>query len=81
MTLHVPDDANFAACDSGYFASWGWAQEDPARFHQGPGQIDRLWILDVDGNLVVIDTGQFERTPQYVLDGLDAIVRSITFGA
>jgi hypothetical protein len=81
MTLHVPADADFATCDSGQFASWGWAAEDPARMHQGPSQIDRLWIVDVDGNLVVIDAGQYAGTPQEVADGLDAIVNSVTFGS
>jgi hypothetical protein len=81
MSLHVPDDANFAGCDSGQFASWGWAAEDPARMHQGPSQIDRLWIVDVDGNLVVIDAGQYAGTPPEIVDGLDAIVNSITFGS
>jgi hypothetical protein len=79
MTLHVPDDANFAACDSGEFASWGTAAEDPARWAQGPGQIDRLWILNVDGDLVVIDAGHYAGTPQDVLDGLDVMINSVTF--
>ena len=49
ITVHVPDGANFAACDQATFGSWGQGLGDPDRFHQGPGQIDKLWILDVDG--------------------------------
>jgi hypothetical protein len=81
LTLHVPDDAVFAECDEGTFSSWGVEGEDPARYHQGPGQIDEVWILDVDGHLVVIDWAYYERTPQAVVDELRAIVESITFEA
>ena len=59
ITLHVPDDADFATCDQELFASWGTRDEDPSRYHQGPGQIDKLWILDVDGHLVVIVTALY----------------------
>lgn len=84
ITLHVPDDAAYSAgefsdCDQGKFASWGVAGEDPARWHQGPGQIDELWILDVDGVLVVIDTAHYAGTPTADLDELRAIVESATF--
>ena len=49
IELSVPDDINFADCDDGQFQSW------EGRTHQEPGQIDRLYILDVDGQRVVID--------------------------
>ena len=80
ITLHVPDDADFAECDQSRFASWGLPNEDPARWHQGPGQIDDVWILDVDGNLVVIDAMHYAGTPEDVVAELSAIVESSTFG-
>ena len=40
ITLHVPDDADFADCDSGEFASYSIGGEEPTMWHQGPGQID-----------------------------------------
>lgn len=86
ITLHVPTDwptgaAAFNDCDRGTFGSWGVPGSDPAphRYHQDPGQIDTLWILDVDGELVVIDTGYYEATPQSVVDELEAIVESASF--
>jgi hypothetical protein len=80
ITLHVPDDAMFSECDRAIFASWGLgAEPNPKRYHQGPGQIDKLWILDVDGELAVIDAGYYEGTPQIVVDELEAIVGSTTF--
>lgn len=79
ITLHVPDDEDFATCDGGRFASWGVPGEDPARWHQGPGQIDEVWAIDVDGHLVILDWAYYEETPQTVVDELRAIVESATF--
>ena len=83
ITLHVPEDADFSECDRSTFGSWGVSgpDESPFRYHQDPGQIDKLWILDVEGELVVIDTAHYEGTPQSVVDELDAIVESATFEA
>lgn len=80
ITLRVPEDADFAACDRGKFASWGVPTESAARYHQAPGQIDRLWVVDVEGYLVVIDTTYYPGTPQSVIDELEAIVESARFG-
>jgi hypothetical protein len=52
----------------------------PFRYHQDPGQIDKLWIVDVDGMVAVIDTAYYEGTPQSAVDELEAIVDSTTFG-
>lgn len=81
ITLHVPDDAVFSDCDRATFGSWGVPGGDvsPFRYHQDPGQIDKLWIVDVDGTLVVIDIAYYEETPQSVVDELEAIVASISF--
>jgi hypothetical protein len=83
ITLHVPDDAAYSAgeftnCDEGYFSSWGGGG-DPSRWHQGPGQIDEVYILDVDGVLTVIDTNYYARTPAEDVEELRAIVESATF--
>jgi hypothetical protein len=81
ITLHVPDDAVFSECDQGLFGSWGvpGPDESPFRYHQDPGQIDEVWILDVDGELAIIDWTYYEGTPQVVVDELRAIVESVTF--
>jgi hypothetical protein len=86
ITLHVPDTwptgaEAFADCDRGTFGSWGMEGSDPApfRYHQDPGQIDTLYIVDVDGTLAVIDTAYYGGTPQSVIDELEAIVESASF--
>lgn len=78
ITLHVPDDAAFGDCDNGEFRTFVEGQ-DHARTHQDPGQIDKLWVLDVDGELVVIDIGYYAGTPQSVVDELESMVSSMTF--
>lgn len=80
ITLHVPDDAVFSQCDQGYFGSWNVGTDPtPSRHHQGPGQIDELWILDVDGVLTVIDTAYYAGTPVEHVEEMRAIVESTTF--
>lgn len=83
IILHVPDDAAFGECDRGTFGSWAPADAPPAdgpyRYHQGPGQIDELWILDVNGTLVTIDAACYAGTPQEHIAELRAIVDSMTF--
>lgn len=48
LEMTVPSDIDFASCDSAEFRSW------LGRFHQGPGQTDRVYILDVDGERQVL---------------------------
>lgn len=80
ITLHVPLDAVFSQCDQSTFGSWTVpGGQDPYRYNQAPGQIDKLSILDVDGELVVIDIAYYARTPQAVVGELEAIVSSGTF--
>ena len=83
ITLHVPEDAVFSACDQGTFGSWGLPGDDvtPFRYHQDPGQIDELWIVDVNGELAVIDTAYYAGTPPEHVEELRAIVDSISFEA
>jgi hypothetical protein len=56
----VTGDADFTGCDSwpdsdaGDFVSW-LSTGDGERYQQVPGQVDRLWVLDVDGQRLVID--------------------------
>lgn len=79
ITLSVPVDANFDECEGLEFASFGTDHDDLARYHQGPGQVDELWILDVDGAIVIIDTMYRQDTPAEVIDELRSIAESATF--
>lgn len=80
LTLHVPDDVNIDAdCDEGQFASWGLEAGQPARNHQGPGQIDEVWFLDVDGAIVILDATYRPDTSPDLVEELRAIAESATF--
>ena len=79
ITLHVPDDARFMDCDEGNFSTLGVAGEDPALYAQGPGEIDEIWIVDVNGRIALLEGGYYADTPQHAVDELHAIVRSATF--
>ena len=85
ITLHVPANAVFSECDQGTFGSWTEPSEaggsQPARYSQRPGQIDELWVMDIDGIITVIDGAYFGTTPDAHVEELRAIVESATFKA
>ena len=81
----VTGDAEFRGCDAtaeGYndFISWH-GQAGGSRYHQALGQTDRLWILDVDGQTLVVDAAYGPDTPVAVRDQLAAIVETLEFVA
>ena len=79
LELSVPTNIDFDDCDEGFFESWtanGWASD---RYQQTPGQVDRIWILDVNGERLVIDASYLpEATPQDRTE-LERVVDSIRF--
>lgn len=84
ITLQVPDDAafdggGFTDCDERTFASFGVAGEDPALYHQGPGQISEMWMVDVNGRIALLDGTYFADTPQNTVDELHAALSSAAF--
>jgi hypothetical protein len=87
ITLHVPDDAAFDACDDGNFGYWasidlrfGDDGTSPSRHAQSPGQIDTLYVLDLDGVIMIIDTSYYAETSADDVATLEAIVESGSFG-
>lgn len=83
VQLTVPSNIVFANCTRGQFRSWG--PDTDARSHQGPGQRDLVWAVDLDpqGNLdqrLVIDAASFPGTPAGVMSEIDAILASIGVG-
>jgi hypothetical protein len=72
ILLQVPEQIDFADCDGGEFSSWF------GRSHQLPGQVDRVYILDVDGQVLVIDMSWMSLENNTDRAELQAIVDSIT---
>jgi hypothetical protein len=85
ITLHVPGDTSnrseaFADCDLDTFATYGeFGLSEPNRFQQGPGQIDELWILDVDGAFAIIDAMYRPDTPTALVEEMRAVAESASF--
>ena len=94
VELTVPDGINFAGCDRGQFRSWG--PENNVRSHQGAGQRDLVWAIDIpgagttdaQGKLIapvppgglVIDAASFPSTPAEVMSEMARILRSMYVG-
>jgi hypothetical protein len=75
----VPRKIDLSRCGQGYFESWtgrGWSTD---RWQQGPGQVDRLWILAVNGKRLVIDANYLPSATRGQRTELDRIVRSTRF--
>jgi hypothetical protein len=75
----VPADIDFLDCGESYFESWtgsGWASD---RYQQAPGQVDRLWILDVDGERLVVDATYLPSATAHDRAELAEVVESIRF--
>ena len=93
ITLHVPDDARYSVADGGFtdcfrgvYSSYTYGDHDgagslPTRWHQGPGQIDTFWIVQVDDAIVIIDAMYRADTSAGRIDEMRAIAESATFEA
>jgi hypothetical protein len=89
ITLHVPmsfdlpdatREEKFGDCDNDVFAFYGVDGEPrEARNAQGAGQIDELWILDVDGSIVILDAALSPATPAELVEELRRMAESATF--
>ena len=78
----VPADIDFEDCDpdgdEDYFDSWT-DTGGGGRYQQGPGQVDRLWILDIDGARLVIDAYWMPSASSDESEQLLDVVKSIRF--
>jgi hypothetical protein len=89
ITLHVPmtfdlpnstREERFTDCDEDTFFFYGIEGETGgARNAQGAGQVDELWILDVNGQIVILDATYSPATPADLVEELRALAESATF--
>jgi len=78
VKMKVPSDISFSDCDKGLFGSWSEAgSNDPSRYHHGPGEIDDVYIINVEGTRVVIDAAHMPSTAAEELAELEGMVASI----
>jgi hypothetical protein len=80
IDLTVPTDAELVGgpCYSGEFRSWG--PEENARYHQGPGQRDTVWAIDVEGsNRLIVEKASWPGTSAEAMAEMAAIIDSMRF--
>lgn len=76
----VPADVDFTKCDRGQFRSWG--PDGNARYHQGPGQRDTIWAIDVNterDTRIQVVIASFPTTPEQTMAEIEAILDSMRF--
>lgn len=85
MSFHLPDatrEEKFGDCDEDVYGFYGVEGEsEPARNAQGAGQIDELWIIDVEGAIVILDGSYSPATPDDLVEEVRAMAESATFEA
>jgi len=79
----VTADADFKGCDAAsddhrYFFSW-WGADAGGRYQQEAGQLDRLWVLDVGGQTLVIDATSVPASSEADILELEQVVASLRF--
>jgi hypothetical protein len=83
LQLSVPADIDIAECDvydgTAYFQSWASADGQTARYHQGPGQRDLVRLVDVDGELLIVDAATWPELPADLQNELTAVLDSMRF--
>lgn len=89
ITLEVPmsyekpgatREEEFGECDQDIFGFYGLeGGTEPERNAQGPGQVDELWILDVNGAIVILDATYGPATPATLVEEMRTMAKSATF--
>ena len=85
ITIEMPEGpytaGNNPDCDENKLCTLGWGDPPECQmWFQEAGQIDELWIVDVDGEFFFVPGSYFSETPASVVDELGAFLGSMTFG-
>ena len=80
VAFTAPTDAEMAACGGDFMRIWAGTGGDlSGGWRSVEGQTDRVYVLDVGGDRVVINTWQFTDTTEADLAELETILASIRF--
>ena len=78
IDLSVPASLDISTCDDGEFRSWtGRSIEEGANSHNTPGQLDSIYLVDLDRRPLVIDTSHMPATSEADLAEVEAILGSM----
>ena len=79
VQLSTPAGLDVSTCDQGEFRSWiGWGVLDGANAHNAPGQVDIVYLVDVDRRPLVIDVSRNPATAEADQAELEVILASMT---
>jgi hypothetical protein len=78
IELSVPADLDITTCDRGELRSWSeWDVADGANSHHAGGQIDVVYLVDVDRRALVIDASHMAAISPEDLAELEGILASL----
>jgi hypothetical protein len=77
LEVHAPETVDFQKCLEGHYRVWEWSTAGE-RYMQEPG-FDKVYILDVDGTVVVLAVPASDATSKAVLDRVSRMVESVDF--
>ncbi|MBA2634324.1 MAG: hypothetical protein H0U86_15225 [Chloroflexi bacterium] len=89
IELSVPADLDIATCDNGYYRDWLQEGElhsrnpdldsvDPSNVLFRSGQVNVVYILDVEGARIVVNTWHMPGSSEANLAELEAILSSVS---
>lgn len=78
LELTAPSDVDELDCSSGYYVTFEGRRGDSQHTVEG-GHTDRIWVIDVDGQRVVLIAISDPALPQAEVDELVEIVESVRF--
>jgi hypothetical protein len=79
LQILIPSVLDFTNCDAGQVVLWETA-DGGVRLGRGPGEIDRLWVMDAAGGPIVIDAALPLLASPSQEAQLQAVVDSISVG-
>lgn len=73
----IPSGLDLTECDGDQLVLWDTATGD-VRYALGPGEVNRLWVIDVDGGPIVVGAASFVGMSTDDATELQAVVDSVT---
>ena len=77
IELSTPTQLDTASCDGGEFRSWSEWDVDGTNSHNAPGQLDVVYVVDVDRRPLVIDASHMPAASKQDLAELEAVLASM----
>ena len=74
----IPSYLDLGECDGGQLVLWDTPNDD-IRYSLGRGELNRLWVVDVAGTLIVLDAASFPTTSSADLAELQGVIDSVVF--